>query len=274
MPSFLLSTGSPAPRQGVRLLVSIRAPQGTSIGDQSAPLVQEVLIPTGQTSTVVRVKLPESLDSAKDQLSLTLRFTDSGYAINPNGAAAVYRVDNLAGTTPARSGKAVVGTIADDVLTGTDQDDRIEGDWGDDTIHGEAGDDFLSGDGGDDTITGGAGQDEVFGGIGNDTIKGGKGNRPFLVGGLGDDRIEGNDGNDVINGQIGQDILMGDTGDDLITAGPGNDLLIGGAGTDILLGGTGTDYFQLDLSGNNLDLIADFNICRRRSTDCAHRSLP
>ena len=36
--NFLISTGSPAPDQGLRLIASIEAPDGTSVGDHSAPI--------------------------------------------------------------------------------------------------------------------------------------------------------------------------------------------------------------------------------------------
>ncbi|HEX2151018.1 MAG TPA: calcium-binding protein, partial [Stellaceae bacterium] len=84
---------------------------------------------------------------------------------------------NLTGVT---SGAFTVnGGAGNDVVTGGENGD---------VLNGGAGNDTLNGGGGNDTVVGGLGTDSLRGGIGNDTLIGGAG-RDVIDGGTGNDRM-------------------------------------------------------------------------------------
>ena len=66
------------------------------------------------------------------------------------------------------TGLALLGTLANDVLTGGAGNDAIDGLDGNDTINGGQGDDLLFGNAGNDRLAGGAGNDRLDGGAGYD----------------------------------------------------------------------------------------------------------
>ena len=99
-----------------------------------------------------------------------------------------------------------------------------------------------------DTVHGYDGGDRIYGRDGNDKLFGDEG-RDKVYGGGGDDRVIGGDGKDRLFG--GQD-------DDILRGGAGNDILRGGAGRDLISGGNGEDTFRFS-TGNNIDIIKDFN---------------
>jgi Ca2+-binding RTX toxin-like protein len=193
----------------------------------------------------------------------------------------------------------MTGSLFDDVIwAGADSgidNDTLSGLAGNDTLAGGDGSDVIDGGADDDIIYAGAGNDGtsvtvgIFGGTGDDKIFGGEGN-DFLNGdtvasagtglttdgndtiyggaGTGTDTIHGNGGDDIIFGGDGIDALYGNDGNDTIYNGAGNDIFVdggagddvlwGGAGNDTLTGGLGNDTFGF-ISGNGLDIVADWN---------------
>ena len=264
--TFLVALGSAAPAHGLRLIYSLNAPDGTRFdtGAQSssgAPAngFGEILIPAGLSSTTITIALPEQLTDSISQVSLNLRYSDSGFAIDPNAASAVYQIDGL--QAPTLTGTLQPfgePTLAADGITGGDAADLISGGWGDDSLDGGAGNDQLDGEGGMDLLTGGAGNDQLDGGSGNDFLFGDDG-IDILAGGIGDDTVSGGAGNDILRGDAGDDRLSGDAGDDKLDGGSGNDLLDGGSGRNTLYGGSGADRFLLNAPSKEADLILDFN---------------
>lgn len=128
-------------------------------------------------------------------------------------------------------GRAIAGTLQDDILTG---------DVGDDTMRGHAGNDRMSGEGGNDMIWGGDGADLVNGNAGNDALEGEAGD-DLMAGGIGWDAMRGGDGADLLRGQDGRDTLDGGAGDDRLFGNNGFDMLTGGEGADEAQGGLGSD---------------------------------
>jgi Ca2+-binding RTX toxin-like protein len=94
------------------------------------------------------------------------------------------------------------------------------------------------------TITTGSGNDTLHGGSRDDILTANGGN-DYLYGGGSDDRLEGGSGNDTLDGGPGEDHLEGGTGDDTLVAGSG----------DWIDGGTGDDYADLNLSGEQRDVV-------------------
>jgi hypothetical protein len=70
--------------------------------------------------------------------------------------------------------------------------------------------------------------------------------------------VFGNTGNDSLVGGAGGDTIYGGQGEDTIIGGAGNDILSGDRGFDTLTGGGGADEFIMPSSGDNRDLITDF----------------
>jgi Ca2+-binding RTX toxin-like protein len=119
------------------------------------------------SSTTITIALPEQVGDAISQVSLNLRYTDSGFAIDPNGASAVYQIDGLQSPTLTGSLTPVgIPTLGADAITGTDGADLINGGWGDDNLAGAAANDLLYGEGGNDLLSGGVGDDQLDGGSG------------------------------------------------------------------------------------------------------------
>jgi len=245
--TFLISMASPAPVHGLRLIYSLEAPDGTTIqGSQSASeshhpkAIAEITIPAGLRSTTLTFHLPDQLADSISQISLRLRYADSGFAINPEASSAVYLIDSLELAPTDELPRSVDGSsIGADSMAGGDGPDRIDAGWGADSIDGRAGNDQLNGVAGADSIRGGSGDDQLDGGSGHDYLDGGSG-RDILRGDVGDDRLNGEDGLDKLDG------------------GDGNDLLDGGQGANVLVGGSGADRFVLQAPGSELDLILDF----------------
>jgi hypothetical protein len=70
--------------------------------------------------------------------------------------------------------------------------------------------------------------------------------------------VFGNTGNDSLVGGAGGDTIYGGQGEDTIIGGAGNDILSGDRNFDTLTGGAGADEFIMPSSGENRDLITDF----------------
>jgi Ca2+-binding RTX toxin-like protein/ABC-type amino acid transport substrate-binding protein len=246
--TFLISVASPAPAQGLRLIYSLEAPEGSTIQDSQSgsgrhqpAAISEFSIPAGRRSTTFTIQLPDRLADPIAQISLRLRYADSGFAINPEAASAEYFIDSLDPSATDEAPRSVAGSsIAADSLTGSEGPDRIDAGWGADSIDGRAGNDQLNGEGGSDSILGGSGADQ-------------------LDGGSGDDSLRGCSGRDILHGDGGDDHLYGEEGDDKLDGGEGNDLLDGGQGFNVLIGGRGADRFVLKSPGPELDLIVDFD---------------
>ena len=263
--SFLITLGTEAPAHGLRLIYTLDAPEGSEVSasgsnsDVAVDYIGEIVIPAGFSSTSISIQLPQEINDLIDKVSLSLRYVDSGFAINSNAAAAVYRIDGLKPIEYVEALQSASGSsIGADTLQGGDAPDLISGGWGNDIILGLLGNDLLRGDGGDDSINAGEGYDQLEGGSGNDRLDGGAG-ADVLLGGVGNDKLSGGLGKDILRGEAGNDYLDGGEGDDKLDGGSGNDLLDGGTGLNILLGGTGSDRFILKPPGTEQDLILDFN---------------
>lgn len=246
--TFLISVASPAPAQGLRLIYSLEAPEGSTIQDSQSgsgrhqpAAISEFSIPAGRRSTTFTIQLPDRLADPIAQISFRLRYADSGFAINPEAASAEYFIDSLDPSATGEAPRSVAGSsIAADSLTGSEGPDRIDAGWGADSIDGLAGNDQLNGEGGSDSIRGGSGADRLDGGSGDDSLRGGS-------------------GRDILHGAGGDDHLDGEEGDDKLDGGEGNDLLDGGQGSNVFIGGRGADRFVLKSPGSELDLIVDFD---------------
>ena len=264
--TFLISLGSVAPAQGLRLIYSLNAPEGSRVNgatsastSSSSNGVGEILIAAGLSATTITIQLPAQILDSISQVSLNLRYSDSGFDIDPNGASALYLIDGFQAGDGIKSLQPLVGgSLAADSITGGEAADLITAGWGADSLDGAAGNDQLSGEGGNDRLKGGLGDDQIDGGSGDDDLSGDDG-ADLLGGGIGDDTLTGGSGKDILHGDAGHDQLIGDAGDDKLDGGSGNDLLDGGSGRNILHGGSGADRFLLKAPSSEADLILDFN---------------
>lgn len=93
--------------------------------------------------------------------------------------------------------------------------------------------------------------DNVF--VGNDA-------RDVFYGGSGADQMDGEAGNDVLYGGGGDDRITTGTGRDRAYGGDGDDTLIAAGGQSRLYGGAGDDTYRLDVSGDDLHIIYDFEV--------------
>jgi ABC-type amino acid transport substrate-binding protein len=264
--NFLISLGTVAPAHGLRLIYSLNAPEGTLVqganplsSGSSANGVGEILIEPGLSSTTISLQLPGELLDSISQVSLNLRYSDSGFDIDPNAASAVYLIDgNQLSEGPGLPQPFGEASLHADEITGADGPDLILGGWGADSLNGAAGQDQISGEGGNDVVSGGLGDDQIDGGSGDDHVLGDEG-ADALTGGIGHDSLSGGSGKDILRGDAGDDHLFGDSGDDKLDGGSGNDLLDGGSGRNILYGNSGADRFLLRAPGSEVDLLLDFN---------------
>ncbi|MEI6111255.1 MAG: transporter substrate-binding domain-containing protein, partial [Cyanobium sp. ELA712] len=264
--TFLVSLGSPAPAHGLRLVYSLNAPEGTSVDGaamtstgMSSSGIGEILVAAGLSATTITIQLPAHILDSIAQVSLNLRFTDSGFEIDPNASSALYLIDGLQAADAIKPLQPLgSGLLAAESITGGEGPDLIDAGWGADSLDGAAGNDQLNGEGGNDLLKGGSGDDQIDGGSGDDNLSGDEG-ADLLAGGIGDDLLSGGSGKDILQGDAGDDRLFGDAGDDKLDGGSGNDLLDGGSGSNILYGGSGADRFLLRAPGSEADLILDFN---------------
>lgn len=163
----------------------------------------------------------------------------------------------------------------DDLLLGMDGNDTISAGYGADTVAGNDGDDLIRGELGADVLQGGTGNDVLYGGLGDDRLNGGIGNDTLLgddaevtnsdgqdrlTGGDGNDSLFGGAGNDTLFGDAGNDSVLGSCGNDLLRGGEGDDFLFGGLGSDTLVGGEGADTFFASGRGDDLGIIADYDL--------------
>jgi Ca2+-binding RTX toxin-like protein len=204
------------------LIYSLNAPDGTTFDtagtdstatDPSAAAangVGEIIIPAGLSSTTITIALPEQVGDAISQVSLNLRYTDSGFAIDPNSASAVYQIDGLQSPTLTGSLTPVgIPTLGADAITGTDGADLINGGWGDDNLAGAAANDLLYGEGGNDLLSGGVGDDQLDGGSGTDSLSGDEG-ADLLAGGIGDARLH-----QIVGAQHAADVIGAEGGNSI-----------------------------------------------------------
>lgn len=87
--------------------------------------------------------------------------------------------------------------------------------------------------------------------VGNDA-------RDVFYGGAGTDHMTGGAGNDVFYGGGGDDTLILGTGRDRAYGGDGDDRIYGSDGQSRIYGGAGDDTYVLDVSGDDLHIIYDF----------------
>ena len=93
----------------------------------------------------------------------------------------------------------------------------------------------------------------------------------IMTGTSASETMKGTSSGDTISGKLGNDTLYGLSGNDNLFGNEGNDTLVGGGGKDTLMGGAGADRFQylrfVDSSGQNVDLIKDFNAAQGDKVD-------
>ena len=186
--------------------------------------------------------------------------------------------------------------IGNDLIYGGDGTDLIEGGIGNDGLFGGDGDDYFAmyeQDVGIDTFRGGAGWDQIdfydgwdlgytfvnlaaldlsaaasveellFGvelqGTAADNIFDLSGVQNYAISGMGDtfgffDLLNGND---RFTGGIAAESVMGGNGNDTLIGGGGNDSLNGGAGDDSLVGGKGNDEYDVNISRDAVQELAN-----------------
>ena len=201
---------------------------------------RDILIATGVSGGIVRMKGGAGDDSLSNQMSSSKGFLDGG-----------------------RGGDRIVGGHSADVLTGDEGDDSIRGGDGEDQISGGAGNDRLGSaadrrgdprtERGRDTIEGGSGDDNLAGGFGSDILKAGTGDDALGVGAPLFRRRK----------------VLDEPGADGFDAGAGNDRIGGGSGTDILSGGQGRDVMD---GGSDRDLLLAADHQRDGTLDCGSQS--